>query len=74
MPEANIEMMAQHMAEHHLVPEQLGLLASRAGVSHVVAVHIPLDSITPESAPDYVTQIAREFSGVISIAEDLQAF
>ena len=74
MPVANIEMMARHMAEHHLVPEQLGRLASRAGASHVVAVHIPLDSITPETAPDYEIQIAKEFFGTISIAEDLQAY
>ncbi len=74
MPEQNIDMMARHMAEHHLVPEALGSLATHAGADHLVAVHIPLDSITPETAPEYQSQIEKTFSGKISIAEDLQRF
>lgn len=69
-----IEAMAKHMKEHHLIPEQLGDLAREANVGQVVAVHIPLDSITPETAPEYVAKIASQFDGPISISEDLTRY
>jgi len=74
MTAERIEMMGKHMAEHHLTAEQLGHLASRAGAAHVVAVHITLNTITPETAPGYIQKIAAVFSGEITIAEDLQMF
>lgn len=74
MSAARIEMMGKHMLEHHLSPRQLGALAHRAGVDHVVAVHLPLDEITPETAPAYIAQIAERFSGKITIANDLDRF
>lgn len=74
MPAQNINMMARHMAEHHLTPDALGSLASSVGARHLVAVHIPLDSITPKTAPSYHSQIEKTFKGRISIAEDLQRF
>ena len=69
-----IESMAKHMKAHHLVPEQLGELAREAKVGQVVCVHIPLDSITPETAPEYVAKIATQFDGPISISEDLNRY
>jgi ribonuclease BN (tRNA processing enzyme) len=66
--------MGQHLHAHHLSPEQLGELAQRAGVAHVVAVHIPLDSISSETAPDYTARISRRFSGKVTIANDLDQF
>lgn len=74
MPPENLDMMARHMAEHHLTADQLGRLATVIGAHHVVAVHIPLDTITPATAPEYKAQIAQSFSGAISIAEDLETF
>lgn len=74
MTSERIAMMGQHLHSHHLSPEQLGDLAARAGVAHVVAVHIPLDSITPETAPDFTARISRVFSGQVSIANDLDQF
>lgn len=74
MTAVRIDMMGKHMEEHHLSPQQLGVLANRAGVDHVVAVHIPLDEITPETAPAYIAQIAECYSGQITIANDLDRF
>jgi len=74
MTAERIEMMCTHMAEHHLTADQLGHLASCAGVEHVVAVHITINTITPDTASEYVEKIAAIFSGAITIAEDLQRF
>ncbi|MDG1739115.1 MAG: MBL fold metallo-hydrolase [Paracoccaceae bacterium] len=69
-----IESMAKHMKAHHLVPEHLGELARKAKVGRVVCVHVPLDSIPPETAPDYVAKVATQFDGPISISEDLNRY
>ncbi|MDA8739975.1 MBL fold metallo-hydrolase [Rhodobacteraceae bacterium] len=74
MSDVRIEMMGDHMARHHLSPEQLGELATRAGVEHVVAVHIPLESIHAKTAPEYIAKIASRFLGKITLAEDLDRF
>ena len=74
MPAERMELMAKHMAEHHLVSEQLGELAARAGVRQVVAVHIPLDTINAATAPTYVEKIASTFDGEITIANDFDVF
>ena len=74
MTKDRIDAMAKHMEEHHLTPEQLGDLATRADVGQVVAIHIPLDSITSETAPEYVDKIASRFSGPVEIAEDLNRY
>ena len=74
MPPERIAMMGSHLEQHHLSPEQLGELAGRAGVEHLVAVHIPLDSINSETAPDYASRMSQGFSGKITIAKDLDQF
>jgi ribonuclease BN (tRNA processing enzyme) len=74
MPPERIAMMGSHLEQHHLSPEQLGELAGRAGVEHLVAVHIPLDSINSETAPDYASRMSQGFSGKITIAKDLNQF
>ena len=74
MSDVSIQMMGDHMARHHLSPEQLGALAARAGVDHVVAVHIPLEGIHTKTTPEYFAKIASRFSGKITLAEDLDRF
>lgn len=74
MTAERIAMMGEHLHQHHLSPEELGDLAARAGVQHVVAVHIPLDRINVETAPNYIARIAQRYSGKITIAQDLDQF
>ncbi len=69
-----IETMARHMKAHHLIPEELGAMARRAKVGQVVAVHIPVNSITPETAPKYIAQIATQYDGPIIISDDLNRY
>lgn len=74
MSEDQLNKIRSHMNQHHLKPEELGELATRAGVEHVVAVHIPEDSMNTELAKEYVQKVATRFSGKISIGEDLARY
>ena len=66
--------MRQHFDEHHLTPEDLGKLASRSGVKKVVAVHIPFITKNTEEDAKYVSRILANFSGSVTISEDLAAY
>ena len=74
MTPERVSLISDYLNKHHLSPEQLGELVSRAGVEQLVAVHIPLDSIISENTPDYLAQISQRFSGKVTIAEDLDQF
>lgn len=74
MPESQIDKIREHLASHHLTPEQVGDLAARAGVAQVVAVHFAPGVATPETAPSYAARISARFEGRVEIASDLSAY
>lgn len=61
-----------HMREDHTTPEQVGRLASAAGVKRVVLSHVVPGSTGDPQA--YVAQVRRFYSGPVSVAHDLQVF
>lgn len=69
-----LRKMLQHFTEHHLTPEDLGELASRAGVSQVVATHIPFMTKSAAEDAEYIRRISTKFSGNVAISEDLAAY
>lgn len=69
--------MVRHLADDHLLPAQVGDLATRAGVKQVVISHLSpgLDSETPAVAEKLYGAGARaSFKGPLTLAADLQAF
>ncbi len=74
MSDQALSMMRQHFTEHHLTPEDLGELASRAGVKQLVAVHIPYLTNTAEEDAKYVGRISTKFAGRVVISEDLAEY
>jgi len=74
MSEQTLQQMWQHFTEHHLTPEQLGELASRAGVRQLVATHIPFITKSAEEDAKYVSRISARFSGSVTISEDLAEY
>ena len=72
--EERANRILRHMTEHHLTAEQLGDMASRAGASVVVAVHMTNDSVTPETAEAYRARIRSRFSGQVHLGEDLASY
>ena len=73
MSDKALQQMSQHFTEHHLTPEDLGELASRAGVKQLVAVHIPFHTKSAGEDAKYVKRISAKFSGSVTISEDLAA-
>ncbi len=63
----------RHMVEEHLTPEQIGVMATKAGVKTVVMSHL-----TPRPDSDDYTawgeQVKKHFSGQVLIAKDLMEF
>ncbi len=60
-----------HMREDHTTPEQVGRLATRAGVRKVVLTHVVPGTGDPEV---YAAGVRRFFSGPVVVAQDLQVF
>lgn len=63
----------RHMVEEHLTPEQIGAMATRAGVKTVILSHL-----TPRPDSDDYTEwgaeVKKHFSGQVLIAHDLAEF
>jgi ribonuclease BN (tRNA processing enzyme) len=66
--------IGKHLGVHHLDARQLGELAARAGVGHLVAVHLAPGSVDPVDIQRYRQAIAAAFGGRISIGEDLRSY
>ena len=60
-----------HMRAEHLSPENVGLLAQHAGVTHLVLTH---QELKPGMDRETVARVARNFKGTISLAKDLDRF
>ena len=65
---------AFHMAEEHLVPEELGKLAAKAGVKAVLLTHVVpgLDGETDMGR--YAAGVGKHFGGSVAIGQDLLEF
>ena len=74
MPDHALQMMRRHFSQHHLTPEDLGELASRAGVKKLVATHIPFVAKSADEDAKYVRRISTKFAGSIMISEDLTEY
>jgi ribonuclease BN (tRNA processing enzyme) len=71
LPPAMVPAVRRHMAEQHLTPEQVGLLAQKARVKMVVLTHFSpgLDGETDTSR--YVDEVRRHFKGPVIAGRDL---
>lgn len=74
MSEQALQKMGSHFSEHHLTPEDLGELGSRAGVQKVVATHIPFITKSSDQDDKYISRISARFSGSVAISEDLAEY
>jgi len=63
----------RHMIEEHLTPEQIGIMATRAGVKTVILSHLTLRP----AGDDYTSwgdEVKKHFEGQVLIAKDLMEF
>lgn len=74
MPQEAKRDLEQHLSTHHLTPEAVGQLAGRAGVKALVITHFAAGTPDPARTKGYVTQIAKSYSGPVTLANDLDRF
>lgn len=74
MPEPAANAMATHLRDHHLLPKDVGEMATRAGVRAVVVSHFA--GAEPDSPKffEYLKTIADNYDGPVVIANDLDVY
>lgn len=73
------DQMIQHQQTQHLQPEMIGIMARKAGVKAVVLVHFAPGNIagaemTAKDKARYRAQIAKNYPGPVTFANDLDKF
>lgn len=74
MPQPQYDGIEWHLRAHHLLPVQVGELASNAGVNKLVVTHMSPDVASAEMAERYLNEIGDAFDGEAVIADDLDKF
>lgn len=74
VPPAAVGPLLAHLAQDHLTPEQVGRLASGAGVGEVVLTHLSPGGDAETDLSGYTAGIAAAFKGKVVVAEDLDRF
>jgi ribonuclease BN (tRNA processing enzyme) len=64
----------RHMRQEHVTPDEVGKMASRAGVKSVVLTHLPATADPKDDYARYGEQVKKQFSGPVLIAKDLMEF
>jgi ribonuclease BN (tRNA processing enzyme) len=64
----------RHMMEEHLVTEEVGKIATRAGVKAVVLTHLPAGANPKEDYLGFAAEVKNQFSGPVMVASDLKEF
>jgi ribonuclease BN (tRNA processing enzyme) len=64
----------RHMSEEHLTPDEVGKMASRAGVKTVLLTHLPPTADPKDDYKRFGEQVKKHFSGQVLIAKDLMEF
>jgi len=74
MPKRQYDGIEWHLRAHHLLPGQVGELASNARVKKLVVTHMSPDVASAEMAERYLNEIGDAFDGEAVIANDLDKF
>ncbi|GAA6186617.1 MBL fold metallo-hydrolase [Aliiglaciecola sp. NS0011-25] len=74
MPPKALGHMKQHLSKHHLVPSDVGQLATKAKVKKLVVTHMAPGLVEPDEYEHYTNEVAEFYKGDITIANDLDRF
>ena len=70
----DIRRIETHLRSHHVTPEQVGELASRAQARRVVITHMSPATLTAAELDAYIERIQAIYDGPAVIADDLDEF
>ncbi len=65
--------LANHMAQEHLTPEDIGKMAPAAGVKTVILTHLVIGN-SPDAAERLKDGVRQYFSGTVIVGHDLLKF
>lgn len=71
LPPLALQAVRGHMERHHITPEQIGLLAQKAGVKSVVLTHYSPGQDGETDASRYTAGVRKHFSGPVIAGRDL---
>jgi ribonuclease BN (tRNA processing enzyme) len=74
MSPAQQDAFMHHMRDEHLTPEEVGDMATRAGVKAVVLTHILTGPDPKEDYERFAERVKRTFPGPVTVAKDLMQF
>lgn len=74
MPEPAAKAMEIHLSKHHLLPKDVGEMASRAGVKAVVVTHFAGAEPSHPKYFEYIQAIAENYDGPVVIANDMDVY
>ncbi len=69
-----LSSMSEHLSTHHLLAPDIGAMAARAKVGHVVLTHLAIPGPLAESEPDLRSGVRKFYSGSLDLARDLSSF
>jgi ribonuclease BN (tRNA processing enzyme) len=68
------EGFLRHMHEEHVTPEDIGKMATKAGVGAVVMTHLGPSANRDDDYQRYIDEARKYYSGPITLAKDLMKF
>lgn len=74
LPAIAAKNMETHLTDHHLLPKDVGEMASRAGVKAVVVTHFAGAERNSPKFFEYLSTIAEYYDGPVVIASDMDAY
>lgn len=72
MPAPLLAQLLEHLRTHHLSPEDVGTIASTAGVGRVVLTHLGPGVSAEQAEGLFVPGVARAYRGPVVVARDLE--
>jgi ribonuclease BN (tRNA processing enzyme) len=73
-PPAMRESLLRHFREDHISPEEVGKMATRAGVKKVVLTHILPTVPEKDLQQTFIDGVKKTYSGPVVVADDLMSF
>jgi ribonuclease BN (tRNA processing enzyme) len=68
------EQYIRHMIEEHITPDEIGKMATRAGVKTVVLTHLPGTADPKDEYQRLAEETSKHFTGRVLVAKDLMEF
>jgi ribonuclease BN (tRNA processing enzyme) len=67
-------LFMKHLTDEHVTPEQVGKMASKAGVKMVVLTHLAFSGKDDDDYQRYVEEVGKVYKGKVVVAKDLMRF